>query len=51
MNLFQLYPDPSHFVQLLKQFERGDIASNLFIQLLENYRDRKGRKGEEDSMT
>ncbi|KAF4619552.1 hypothetical protein D9613_005233 [Agrocybe pediades] len=50
MNLFQLYPDPGHFVQLLKRLDRGDIASSIFIQLLENYRDRKGRKGE-DSMT
>ncbi|KDR83776.1 hypothetical protein GALMADRAFT_236141 [Galerina marginata CBS 339.88] len=49
LNLFNLYPDPAHFVQLLKLFDRGDIASALFLRLLENYRDMKGRPGE-DSM-
>jgi hypothetical protein len=46
MNLFNLYPDPVHFVDLLKRLERGDMASNIFLKLLENYRDMKERTGD-----
>lgn len=42
LNLFNLYPDPIHFVQLIKLIDRGDIASSLFLKLLEDYRDMKG---------
>ncbi|KAH9483052.1 Transport and Golgi organization protein 6-like protein [Psilocybe cubensis] len=49
LNLFNLYPDPIHFVQLIKQIDRGDIASSLFLKLLEDYRDMKSRSNE-DSM-
>ncbi|KAF8974323.1 hypothetical protein BDZ97DRAFT_1900021 [Flammula alnicola] len=50
-NLFNLFPDPVHFVQLLKQFDRGDIASAIFLKLLENYRDMKGRATEDSMMS
>lgn len=49
LNLFNIYPDPIHFVQLLKNLDRADISSDLFLKLLENYRDMKGRPGD-DSM-
>ncbi|KAF8913868.1 hypothetical protein CPB84DRAFT_1669780 [Gymnopilus junonius] len=49
LNLFNLYPDPVHFVEKLKAFDRADISSALFLRLLENYRDMKSRAGE-DSM-
>lgn len=50
LNLFNVYPDPIHFVELLKKVDRADISSDLLLKLLENYRDMKGRPGE-DSMT
>ncbi|KAF9534898.1 hypothetical protein CPB83DRAFT_901829 [Crepidotus variabilis] len=50
LNLFDLYPDPVHFVETLKQFDRGDLSSSLFVTLLENYRDMKTRPTE-DSMS
>lgn len=46
INLFNLYPDPIHFVDLLKRLERGDIASNIFLKLLKNYWDMKERPGD-----
>lgn len=46
-NLFNFYPDPAHFIDFLKTIERGDIVSDLFIQLLENYRSLKGDANEE----
>jgi len=47
INLFGLYPDPVHFVEFLKLLERGDIASNLFLQLLESYRNMKQRSSDD----
>lgn len=46
INLFNLYPDPVHFVDLLKRLDRGDMVSNIFLKLLENYRDMKERPGD-----
>lgn len=46
-NVFDLFPDPVHFVEFLKNIDRGDIASSMFIKLLENYRDMKGRTNED----
>lgn len=46
-NVFDLFPDPVHFVEFLKNIDRGDIASSIFIKLLENYRDMKGRTNED----
>ncbi|TFK43559.1 hypothetical protein BDQ12DRAFT_643120 [Crucibulum laeve] len=40
-NLFDLYPDPSHFVQFLKTIERSDISSEIFVKLLEAYHTQK----------
>ena len=48
-NLFDFYPDPAHFVDFLKTIERGDIVSDIFIQILENYRTMKS-DANEDSM-
>ncbi|TFK28768.1 hypothetical protein FA15DRAFT_633184 [Coprinopsis marcescibilis] len=42
-NLFDLYPDPAHFVAFLKSLDRGDIASELFIKLLEAYRNERAQ--------
>ena len=48
-NLFDFYPDPAHFVDFLKTIERGDIVSDVFIQILESYRSLKS-DANEDSM-
>ena len=37
-NLFDLRPDPAHFVGFLKMVNRPDISSSLFVRLLEAYR-------------
>ncbi|KAF9222024.1 hypothetical protein BS17DRAFT_784322 [Gyrodon lividus] len=37
-NFLDIYPDPAHLVQYLKSLHRSDIASELFIRLLEIYR-------------
>jgi hypothetical protein len=47
LNIFDFFPDPVHFVELLKQLDRGDIASSIFIKLLEDYRDMKARSNED----
>ncbi|KAH0587531.1 hypothetical protein H2248_006313 [Termitomyces sp. 'cryptogamus'] len=44
-NILGLYPDPSHFVQLLKTVNRADISSDFFVRLLEAYRDQKNDEG------
>ena len=46
-NLFDLYPDPAHFVNFLKSIERGDIVSDIFIQILESYRSLKSDANED----
>ncbi|KAJ6599093.1 hypothetical protein DFH09DRAFT_24467 [Mycena vulgaris] len=40
-NILDLYPDPAHFVRFLKSIQRTDISSDLFVRLLESYRDSK----------
>ncbi|KAJ6613487.1 hypothetical protein B0H10DRAFT_1805501 [Mycena sp. CBHHK59/15] len=40
-NILDLYPDPVHFVNFLKSIQRTDISSDLFVRLLESYRDSK----------
>ena len=37
-NLFDLRPDPAHFVGFLKMVNRPDVSSSLFVRLLEAYR-------------
>ncbi|KXN90255.1 hypothetical protein AN958_04046 [Leucoagaricus sp. SymC.cos] len=44
-NIFNLYPDPLHLVKLIKDMDRGDIASALFVRLLEAYRQEKAQSG------
>jgi hypothetical protein len=48
-NLLNLYPDPVHLVQFLKSIDRADISSELFVKLLEGYRDMKAQR-ESDPM-
>jgi hypothetical protein len=45
-NLLNLRPDPVHFVRFLKSIDRTDVASDLFVKLLETYRDT--RSGNDD---
>lgn len=40
-NIFDLYPDPAHFVRFLKLLDRGDVVSELFIKVLEAYQQSK----------
>ncbi|KZT12600.1 uncharacterized protein LAESUDRAFT_638789 [Laetiporus sulphureus 93-53] len=40
-NVFGLSPDPARFVRFLKAIERSDISSELFVRLLEAYRESK----------
>lgn len=40
-NIFDLYPDPIHFVDLMKSIDREDVSSDLFVRLLEAYREAK----------
>ncbi|THH29131.1 hypothetical protein EUX98_g5057 [Antrodiella citrinella] len=41
-NLLKLRPDPLQFVKYLKSIDRQDIASEIFVMLLEGYRTLKG---------
>ncbi|TEB30240.1 hypothetical protein FA13DRAFT_579051 [Coprinellus micaceus] len=45
-NIFNLYPDPAHFVRFLKLLDRGDVVSDLFIKILEAYQQSKARNGD-----
>jgi len=47
MNLFDLYPDPAHFVKFLKSLEREDVSSLLFVKLLQDYRYMKTHANQE----
>ena len=40
-NFLGLRPDPTHFVDFLKSLDRPDVASEVFVRLLEGYRDLK----------
>ncbi|KAI0262307.1 hypothetical protein BC834DRAFT_828992 [Gloeopeniophorella convolvens] len=48
-NFLGLRPDPAHFVEFLKSLDRPDVASELFVRLLEGYRDLKS-DGESDPL-
>lgn len=37
-NVMNLEPDPAQFAQYLKAIDRVDIASELFVRLLEGYK-------------
>lgn len=43
-NILNLYPDPMHFVRFLKEIDRPDISSDIFVKLLEAYRAHKARE-------
>lgn len=45
-NILQLYPDPASFVDVLKSANRKDIASEVFMQLLDAYQ--RGKREEDD---
>ena len=40
-NFLRLRPDPVHFVAFLKSLERPDVSSEIFVRLLEGYRELK----------
>lgn len=40
-NPFSLRPDPSQFVAYMKTLDRQDVSSEIFIRLLNTYRDLK----------
>ena len=40
-NILNLRPDPVQFVALLKSLERADIVSQIFVRLLDAYREAK----------
>lgn len=40
-NLLDLCPDPVHFVRFLKSVDRADVSSDVFVKLLEKYREAK----------
>lgn len=40
-NILNLRPDPVHFVTFLKSLDRSDVVSDLFVRLLEAYRESK----------
>lgn len=40
-NIFDLRPDPTVFVRYLKMLDRVDVSSELFVRLLEAYREAK----------
>jgi hypothetical protein len=44
-NFLGLRPDPAHFVDFLKSLDRPDVASDVFVRLLEGYRDLKANDG------
>ncbi|KAF8655292.1 hypothetical protein AX16_003191 [Volvariella volvacea WC 439] len=44
-NILDLYPDPKHFVTILKELARDEITSDLFVDLLERYRKERTRQG------
>lgn len=41
-NILDLRPSPPQFTKWLKSLDRADIASAIFVKLLESYRDMKG---------
>jgi hypothetical protein len=43
-NFLDLRPDPTHFVDFLMSLDRLDVASEIFVRLLEGYRDLKANK-------
>ncbi|KAF7355296.1 RTP1-C1 domain-containing protein [Mycena sanguinolenta] len=50
-NILDLYPDPAHFVRFLKSIQRTDICSDLFVRLLEFYRDSKAETENDPTRT
>jgi len=44
-NVLDLRPDPAHFVDFLKSLDRPDVASDVFVRLLEGYRDLRANDG------
>ncbi|KAH9938290.1 uncharacterized protein B0H18DRAFT_1081018 [Fomitopsis serialis] len=50
-NLFDLRPDPAQFVRYLKSIERSDVSSELFVRLLEAYREMKAQSASDPLQT
>ena len=43
-NFLDLRPDPTHFVDFLVSLDRPDVTSDVFVRLLEGYKDLKASK-------
>lgn len=43
-NFLDLRPDPTHFVDFLVSLDRPDVTSDVFVRLLEGYRDLKANE-------
>lgn len=43
-NILNLRPDPTHFTPFVKSLDRSDMASELFVRLLEAYRESKAAR-------
>ncbi|KAJ3558366.1 hypothetical protein NM688_g970 [Phlebia brevispora] len=50
-NILNLRPDPSQFVTFLKSLDRPDIISEVFVKLLEAYRETKAVKDSDPMRT
>ncbi|KAL1747481.1 hypothetical protein HDZ31DRAFT_31894 [Schizophyllum fasciatum] len=50
-NILDLYPDPTHFIAFLREIDRSDIATELFVRLLEAYRASKADNQEDPTRT
>ena len=40
-DFFDLYPNPTHFVEFLTSFDRADVTSEIFVRLLQTYHEAK----------
>jgi hypothetical protein len=48
LSMMPLYPNPSHFADILKAIQRPDVAGNIFLRALGEYRIRAEASGDED---
>ncbi|KAK1224380.1 hypothetical protein PQX77_012676 [Marasmius sp. AFHP31] len=45
-NWLDMYPDPSHYVRFIQSINREDIVSDLFVVILEAFRDNRKEDGD-----
>lgn len=48
MSMMPFHPSPSHFAEVLKSLQRPDVAGNVFLRALGEYRIRAEASGGED---